>query len=934
MAGRINDEDIQALKARVDIVEVIQPYTALKRAGAGFVGRCPFHDESTPSFSVQPSKGFFHCLAGETEVLTWEGVRPLKELAGSTARVMTTGGVWVEAPFRSYGQQRLWAVHVSRNGVRKTLYATDGHRWLLRGAPRGRAEVTTAQLRPHDALAYAYSTSSAKAHPPSPIGVAAGFTFGDGTRDVLGSAKAVFHSPDEDLQLRPYFPERSRLKSTPSDSRPSIDGLPNAWRRLPDLDENAAYLFGWLAGYFAADGCVSADGQVILSSADRGALEHVRTVANRLGIGTYGIKTQMRTGDGTDPTALHHLTFISSSLRPDFFVLRHHRERYQAIPADRSARERKGWVVQAVEPTDRIEEVFCAEVPRTHAFVLADNILTGNCFGCSAGGDAIKFVQDIEGLSFTEAVEKLARQLGMPLRYQELRPGQKAALGRRTRLLELVDAAAAFYRAQLKGPDGGPARAYLEGRGIPAGAWEVFGLGWAPDAWSTLSDHLVRQGAAVDDLVAAGLSTQGKRGPVDRFRARVLFPIRDPRGSDVVAFGGRILPGGPVVTKVEGTAPKYINSPATEVYDKSTTLYGLDLARREVVKRREVVVVEGYVDVVALHLAGLPIAVAPCGTALTEQHFAALKRMDCRVTLALDADSAGFEAAARARERAAAAGVDDLGVLVLPDGQDPADLVAAGGLASVERALAARKTAVEFQIDHLLRTADLSTPEAKTAAYRSTFELLGRIEDPALRYHYVFQVVAPAVGLPAQRIEDELARAHPIGAGAPRTAPPPPRRTAAAAAPGGRDPQLQLERQVLQVALQHPELLPDDWGVIDESVFTTEPSRVLFRAVGAHRGDLDAVLEAMPDDDMRARVRGLAASELTVDTDPGQVARLVDALRGRDARRRWESARRLLAEGGEHLGAEDRRRLMRDAIELERVWRAFERRDVHLRGVG
>ncbi len=552
-----------------------------------------------------------------------------------------------------------------------------------------------------------------------------------------------------------------------------------------------------------------------------------------------------------------------------------------------------------------------------------------HCFGCNVGGDTIAFVQEIEGLSFTEAIEKLARQFGVTLRYEELRPGQRAALGKRTRLLELTAEADAWYREQLKGPAGEGARAYLRERQVPPGAWEVFGLGWAPDAWGDLSDHLMAKGASTEDLVAAGLATKGRRGAVDRFRARLLFPIRDQRGQDVVAFGGRILPGGPQVTKMDGATPKYINSPKTDVYDKSVTLYGLHLARREVVKRREVLVVEGYMDVIALHTAGMGNAVAPCGTALTEQHFTLIQRMDARVTLALDADAAGFDAAERARERAETAGITDLGVLVLPEGQDPADLVTGGGAEAVERALAGRKTAVEFQIEHLLRSADLSTPEAKTGAYRSTFDLLGKIDDAALRYHDVFNVVAPAVGLPAQRIEDELNRAHPLTRAAPQRPAPARRQSTAPAAP--RDPQLQLEREVLQVALQVPEALPDDWQMLDESVFTAEVSQVLFRAISRHGGDLDGILDAMPDDDMRSRVRSLAASELTVDTQPAQVAWLIDALRGRDARRRWEAARARLQEGGEHLGPDERAHLMRDIGELERVWRAYQRRDVHAR---
>jgi DNA primase len=545
------------------------------------------------------------------------------------------------------------------------------------------------------------------------------------------------------------------------------------------------------------------------------------------------------------------------------------------------------------------------------------------CFGCNAHGDAIGFVMEIEGLSFADAVEKLARQFGVDLRYQELRPGQKAALGKRTRMLEVIGEAAAFYRARLKADDGAAARSYLLDRQVPAGAWEVFGIGWAPDSWDDLSTHMQRKGAAAKDLIEAGLSTQGKHGLIDRFRARVLFPIHDQRGNDVVAFGGRILPDGPVVTKLDGTAPKYINSPKTDVYDKSTTLYGLHLARREIVKRREVLVVEGYMDVIALHLAGTTQAVAPCGTALTEQHFAMIERMDARVTLCLDADSAGFEAAERARERAEAANVTDLGVLVLPEGKDPADLVAEGGAAAVEQVMAGRKTAVEFQIEHKLRTADLSTPELQTAAYQSTFELLGRIENPSLRYKYVFDVVAPAVGLPAQRIEDELNRTYPPGGRGRTTTVAPPDRTVL---PGSRDPQMQLERQVLQVALQRPELLPDGWQLLDEQVFTAEPSRQLFRAICKAGDDFEAVLDAMPDDDMRRRVRGLAVAELTTVPEQTAIAGLLEALRGRDAKRRWQAARNRLSDSRERLAPEERGELMREIGELERVWRAHEGR--------
>ena len=546
------------------------------------------------------------------------------------------------------------------------------------------------------------------------------------------------------------------------------------------------------------------------------------------------------------------------------------------------------------------------------------------CFGCGAHGDAIGFVMEIEGMSFTDAVEKLARQFAVPLRYQEMRPGQRRALGRRTHMLELMEKAAAFYRQQLRADAGADARAYLQQRKVPEGQWEVFGIGWAPDAWDALSQHLLAEGATPKDLIEAGLATEGRHGPIDRFRARVLFPIHDQRGSDVVAFGGRILPGGPEVTKIEGKAPKYINSPKSEIYDKSTTLYGLHLARREIVKVQDVLVVEGYMDVIALHIAGVKHTVAPCGTALTEQHFAMIERMDARVTLCLDADDAGFEAAERARERAAKAGVADLGVLVLPDGKDPADIVSDGGSAALKEVLGGRKTAVEFQIEHLLRNADLSTPERQAQAYRSTFDLLGRIEDATLRYKYVFDVVAPAVGLPAQRIEDELNRTHPLGSRPARTV----ETTRPAGAPGSRDPQMQLERQVLQVALQRPDAMPDGWQLTEDRVFTSDDARLLFRAICAAGEDFDAVLDAMPDDDMRRRVRSLAVAELTLDLEQGTVQGLLDALRGRDAQRRYESVRRRLADGRERLDATERTELMAEMRDLQGLLRTWQGRGV------
>lgn len=546
-----------------------------------------------------------------------------------------------------------------------------------------------------------------------------------------------------------------------------------------------------------------------------------------------------------------------------------------------------------------------------------------HCFGCGEGGDVYSFLQKAEALAFPEAVERLARIVGYELRYEELTPGQRKALGRRTRLTQAVAEAAAFYRSCLQTGEGDPAREYLGSRGLGHDEMTHFQLGWAPDAWDRLARHLIGRGFEPAEVIDAGLATQGRQGPVDRFRGRVIFPILDPGGRDVVAFGGRILPGVTVRTAPRGsTPPKYINSPETEIYRKSRTLYAVNWARVEIQRRQEALVVEGYMDVIGLHLAGVRHAVATCGTALTAEHFALLERYSPRVVLALDADEAGYAAAERARELAEQVGVREIAVLELPPGQDPADL-AAEGAESVEQALKSVRTAVEFQISQLLRTADLATPEGQVEAYRRTFPLLAGLGDRFLRYRYVRDVVAPAVRLSPDLIERELDEVLRSRAGAAPEQAPPQRRTSAAApgdvgSPSHRDPQLTLERDVLQVALQRPDLLPATWFEVTEGDFRAPASRQLFSALrAAQSAHLDDILMNLPDDDARRRVRALAASDLIVEPDPTTVAEIVADLQAAAIGRRLEEVRAELSQLNSRTDPLRQRDLMRTQLELE-----------------
>ena len=336
--------------------------------------------------------GWVHCLAGETGVLTPDGVRPIRDLAGTTARLLTTsqndgrgGGKWVEAPVRSFGVQPLLKVTLRRNGVDKIIHATAGHRWFVRqtnGTASHRQEVLTADLRPGQRLSYCYAQRH-KATRPSPIGIAHGFTYGDGTRSRKGSV-AQFCG-DKDKALIPYFDLHPIVDIAPGVRR-ALD-LPRFFKEKVDLTESPSYLYGWLAGYMAADGHVTKDGRVEIDSNDRSSLEHVRAVCNLLGIHTTSIRTKNAYGHGYKPDGKGYATNLDvTALTEEFFLTDEHRQRW-LDNQDKQRKDYRGYTVVAVEETDRVEEVFCAVVDGTQSFTLEDNILTGNCYRDSLNGE-------------------------------------------------------------------------------------------------------------------------------------------------------------------------------------------------------------------------------------------------------------------------------------------------------------------------------------------------------------------------------------------------------------------------------------------------------------------------------------------------------------------------------------------------------------------
>lgn len=452
----------------------IQELVAAAFAGKGGKGwvraDCPMcieitgKDDMRQSMGLNMATGGFNCLAAETMVQTWDGCYPISELAGGTHRLLTTCAQghsrWVYAPVSSFGEQTLQDVVISRNGVEKTIRATPKHRWFVKSGQRF-LERTTDQLKPGQYLRGVKLPHSGALRPSS-WGVAHGFTYGDGTelqREDKG-CRAYFCG-EKDHAMLEFFIGSSEVK-TDTTGRVYIDHLPRFFKSLPDLNETPAYLYGWLSGYFAADGCVDATGHPTMASADRENLEFVRRLCTRLGILTYGIREQMRLGYGTEPSALYQLSISRSALSEEFFKLQAHRERWLANP---SVRERTSWVIKSVGAPGAPEEVFCATVEGFGCFALEDNLLTGNCFKCGTTGWLLPQLMDLQEWEVEDVdVEREPPQLAtgfVPLYHGD---------GLGSSALE-------------------PARAYLRRRGITDEIGAAADIGTA--VWGWLSGYVI-----------------------------------------------------------------------------------------------------------------------------------------------------------------------------------------------------------------------------------------------------------------------------------------------------------------------------------------------------------------------------------------------------------------------------------------------------------
>jgi DNA primase len=545
-----------------------------------------------------------------------------------------------------------------------------------------------------------------------------------------------------------------------------------------------------------------------------------------------------------------------------------------------------------------------------------------HCFGCQEGGDTIAFVMKIDHLSFSETVERLAATAGITLRYEEGGYNPTHQRGERIRLVEAHKIAAQFYVEQLDGPEAETGRKFLAERGFDQAAAQHFGVGYSPAGWDHLTRFLRGKGFSDKELILSGLSQEGRRGPIDRFRGRLMWPIRDITG-EVVGFGARKL-------RDDDNGPKYLNTPETAIYKKSQVLYGIDLAKKEIARTSTAVVVEGYTDVMACHLAGVTTAIATCGTAFGGDHIKILRRLlmdnaTAEVIFTFDGDAAGQKAALRAFEddqKFAA----ETSIAITPGGMDPCELRLAEGDPAVQKLVESRTPLFEFAIRQMVTRHNLETPAGRAAALDEAAPIVAGIKNIAIQHESAVQLAGILGIMDTQFVVKRVAQlarwARERGGRGPGVQQQPraqeiPRAPQAPAGPALnlRSPAHRTERELLKLALQHPELVSPAFDAYGVDEFTAPPYAAVRQTIadagGAEQGIRDApaylalVRDAAPNDTVRALVTELAVEAVHARTvDETYAGMQLVQVRLRAVDRRIRDVQGSLARLGQHADPE------------------------------
>ena len=491
---------------------------------------------------------------------------------------------------------------------------------------------------------------------------------------------------------------------------------------------------------------------------------------------------------------------------------------------------------------------------KTPSFHVRPAVGHWHCFGCGESGDVFEYVMKVHALAFGEAVEYLAQRTGVQLRYEEgSAPKTGQNLGTRSRLLAANTAAQKFFAEQLFTEQAAAAREFLQDRGFFKTTAEQFGLGYAPQSWDALIRHLRAANFTDNEILAAGLASQGNRGIYDRFRGRLLWPIRDTTG-EVIGFGARQLFD-------DDSGAKYLNTAETQLYRKSHVLYGLDLAKTDIARQRRVVVVEGYTDVMAMHLAGETTAVATCGTAFGTDHAKLIRRLmgdtlsaaglqlssgistGGEIIFTFDGDEAGRKAAMRAFNEDQTFLAQTF-VAISPDGYDPCELRKEKGDDALRKLVASRIPLFEFVLRSILDSFDLNTAEGRVAALRAAAPVIKGIRDTALQPEYG-RWLAGRLGMPIEEVSRAVrsaARLRPGGGRQDAYQGPDgsqgdqfPQETVSVL-PKSKDPTIRTEQAALEAVLQHPELSPDEFDLLGGDSFTVPAFRSVYEAISAAGG--------------------------------------------------------------------------------------------------
>ena len=574
---------------------------------------------------------------------------------------------------------------------------------------------------------------------------------------------------------------------------------------------------------------------------------------------------------------------------------------------------------------------------RSPSFTVRPSVGRWHCFGCGEGGDVIEFVMRMDGLPFAEAVEYLAERSGVTLRYEAGGARSGPAPGQRKRLIDAHKVAQSFYAEQLTSDEARTGRDFLTERGFDREAAAHFGVGYAPKGWSSLTDHLRKAGFTEDELKASGLVSEGQRGVYDRFRGRLVWPIREVTG-DVIGFGARRL-------YEDDQGPKYLNTPETALYKKAQVLYGLDLAKGAIRSERATVVVEGYTDVMACHLAGVTNAVATCGTAFGEDHVKMVRRLmgdttqlkvgatGVRVIFTFDGDEAGQNAALKSFSLDQQFLAQTF-VAVDPNGQDPCEIRQHHGDAAVVALMAQPVPLFEFVIKSTLAAHNLASPEGRVAALRAAAPVVAGIRDSALRPEYA-RKLAGWLGMEPEQVLSA------VGSG--NKSRPDARGGAAQSAQGGdagepqdrpnaKDPVVRSQALALGVLLQGGDAIANDpsavalYGAISPEAFTVPQYRAVFEAIraagGPAVGDWVGAVVTEAGESLAGIVSQLAVTPLPTDRADAEYARSVlSRMLDLDLTRQIAELRGGMQRAGE--GSDEAQAAFADLIALEGRRRAL-----------